>query len=113
MSSCKAYIFNNLGVDSCFGPSQILFPGLKLPSQSGPPILAALPYNPSMQASQIPFFRPGGRTAAQLRPLVLTPGFVQTAEGSVLVSLGNTRVLTNATIEQGCLAGCATPAAAG
>ena len=29
------------------------------------------------------------------------PGFVQTAEGSVLISLGNTRVLTNATIEQG------------
>ena len=37
----------------------------------------------------------------QLRPLTLTPGYVQTAEGSVLVSLGNTRVLTNATIEQG------------
>ena len=32
---------------------------------------------------------------------MLTPGYVQTAEGSVLVSLGNTRVLTNATIEQG------------
>jgi ribonuclease PH len=47
------------------------------------------------------FFRPGGRTPAQLRPLSLTPGFVQTAEGSVLVSLGNTRVLTNATVEQG------------
>ena len=31
----------------------------------------------------------------------LTPDFVQTAEGSVLVSLGNTRVLTNATIEPG------------
>src|SRR3984957_18818934 len=46
-------------------------------------------------------FRPGGRSAAQLRPLTLTPGFVQTAEGSVLVSFGNTRVLTNATIEQG------------
>lgn len=45
--------------------------------------------------------RPGGRTSAQLRPLVLTPDFVQTAEGSVLVSLGHTRVLTCATIEQG------------
>src|SRR5580698_6433606 len=45
--------------------------------------------------------RPGGRSNSQLRPLTLTPGFVQTAEGSVLVSLGNTRVLTNATIEQG------------
>jgi len=47
------------------------------------------------------FFRPGGRTPVQLRPLELTPGFVQTAEGSVLVSLGNTRVLTCATIEPG------------
>ncbi|MGB8028069.1 MAG: ribonuclease PH [Terracidiphilus sp.] len=45
--------------------------------------------------------RPGGRSRGQLRPLTLTPGYVQTAEGSVLVSLGNTRVLTNATIEQG------------
>jgi ribonuclease PH len=47
-----------------------------------------------------PIYRPGDRTAAQLRPLTLTPGFVQTAEGSVLVSLGNTRVLTCATVEQ-------------
>ena len=46
-------------------------------------------------------FRSGGRTAAQLRPLTLTPGYVQTAEGSVLVALGNTRVLCCATIEQG------------
>jgi ribonuclease PH len=51
--------------------------------------------------STSPFYRPGGRTPAQLRPLELTPGYVQTAEGSVLVSLGNTRVLTCATIEQG------------
>jgi ribonuclease PH len=49
--------------------------------------------------STVPFFRPGGRTETQLRPLTLTTGFVQTAEGSVLVSLGNTRVLVCATIE--------------
>ena len=47
------------------------------------------------------FFRPGSRKPNQLRALSLTPDFVQTAEGSVLVTLGNTRVLTNATIEQG------------
>jgi ribonuclease PH len=47
------------------------------------------------------FLRPGNRDAKQMRPLTLAPGYVQTAEGSVLVSLGNTRVLTNATIEQG------------
>ena len=58
----------------------------------------AVPYNPPMHAS--PFFRPGGRTPGQLRPLTLTPHYVQTAEGSVLVSLGNTRVLCNATVEQ-------------
>ena len=32
------------------------------------------------------FFRPGDRKPNQLRPLTLTPGYVQTAEGSVLVS---------------------------
>jgi ribonuclease PH len=48
-----------------------------------------------------PFFRPGGRAESELRPLTLTPGFVQTAEGSVLVTLGNTRVLCCATVEQG------------
>ena len=51
-----------------------------------------------MQAST---FRPGGRDAAQLRPLTLTPGYVQTAEGAVMVALGNTRVLCCATVEQG------------
>jgi len=61
---------------------------------------APLSYNPSMHATP-PSLRPGGRGPGQLRPLTLTPGFVQTAEGSVLVSLGNTRVLTCATIEQG------------
>lgn len=42
-----------------------------------------------------------GRAARQLRPLTLTPDFVATAEGSVLISVGHTRVLCNATIEQG------------
>jgi len=46
-------------------------------------------------------FRPGGRAANELRPLTMTPGFVSAAEGSVLVAFGNTRVLTNATIEPG------------
>jgi ribonuclease PH len=67
---------------------------------SGAPRPLSLPYNPLMHTPN-QFFRPGGRTPAQLRPLSLTPGFVQTAEGSVLISLGNTRVLTCATVEQG------------
>jgi ribonuclease PH len=54
-----------------------------------------------MNKASTDFFRPDNRAPNQMRSLVLTPGFVQTAEGSVLVSLGNTRVLTNATIEQG------------
>lgn len=52
-----------------------------------------------MRAST-PFLRPGGRSESQLRPLSLATGFVQTAEGSVLVTLGNTRVLVCATVEQ-------------
>ncbi len=71
---------------------------------------APVPYNlcmnavansPANSAANAPYFRPGGRTPLELRPLLLTPNFVQTAEGSVLVSVGNTRVLTNATIEPG------------
>src|SRR5271157_4509904 len=47
------------------------------------------------------FFRAEGRTSSQLRTVRLTPGYVATAEGSVLIELGNTRVLCNATVEQG------------
>ena len=47
------------------------------------------------------FFRADGRATGQLRPLTLSPGYVRTAEGSVLISLGHTRVLCNATIENG------------
>ncbi len=46
-------------------------------------------------------FRPGDRAATALRPTRITPGYVGTAEGSVLIEVGNTRVLCNATIEQG------------
>jgi ribonuclease PH len=42
-----------------------------------------------------------GRAAAELRPVSLIPDYVATAEGSVLISIGHTRVLCNATIEQG------------
>lgn len=52
-----------------------------------------------MQAST--FFRAAGRTPLQLRPLRLTAGYVATAEGSVLIEVGNTRVLCNATVDQG------------
>jgi ribonuclease PH len=44
-------------------------------------------------------FRGGGRAADQARELRLTPGFVATAEGSVLIEVGHTRVLCNATVQ--------------
>jgi ribonuclease PH len=46
-------------------------------------------------------FRPDSRSADSLRTLRITPGYVSTPEGSVLIESGNTRVLCNATIEQG------------
>src|SRR5271163_2294688 len=53
-----------------------------------------------MEATQ-KFFRPEGRTPSQLRTVRLTPNYVAVAEGSVLIECGQTRVLCNATIEQG------------
>ena len=46
-------------------------------------------------------FRSGGRAADQGRPVRLIPHFVATAEGSVLIEVGNTRVLCNATVQEG------------
>jgi ribonuclease PH len=43
--------------------------------------------------------RVDGRRANQLRPVHLEIGYTQYAEGSVLISQGNTRVLCNATVE--------------
>jgi ribonuclease PH len=47
------------------------------------------------------FLRSDSRALDAMRPLKLTPGFVPTAEGSILIELGHTRVLCNATVEQG------------
>jgi ribonuclease PH len=79
--------------------SRLVLPELNPhPGRDGLP----LPYNrPMNRSADSIFFRPGSRKPNQLRPLTLTRDFVQTAEGSVLVTLGNTRVLTNATIEPG------------
>ena len=83
------------------GPSWNRYPVLGTASLVGGRAMR-FPYNRPMNLSDSKsFFRPGGRQPAQMRPLTLTPGYVQTAEGSVLVTVGNTRVLTNATIEQG------------
>jgi ribonuclease PH len=47
------------------------------------------------------FFRSEGRNPGQMRPVRLIPGYVQAPEGSVLIETGHTRVLCNATVEQG------------
>jgi ribonuclease PH len=63
------------------------------PSPFGPPAVKI--------AASAAFFRKDNRAVNELRPLTLTPGFVRTAEGSVLIAAGETRVLCNATIENG------------
>jgi ribonuclease PH len=45
--------------------------------------------------------RSGGRRADELRPLRFTRGFTRHAEGSVLVEMGDTRVLCTASVEEG------------
>lgn len=44
--------------------------------------------------------RVDGRRADEMRPVHMTPGYTQYAEGSVLVEVGLTRVLCNASIEE-------------
>ncbi|KAA8997317.1 ribonuclease PH [Affinibrenneria salicis] len=45
--------------------------------------------------------RPTGRSAQQVRPLKLTRHYTKHAEGSVLVEFGDTKVLCNASVEEG------------
>jgi ribonuclease PH len=47
----------------------------------------------------MPFVRPNGRAADQLRPVRITRNFTIHAEGSVLIEFGNTRVLCTASVE--------------
>jgi ribonuclease PH len=42
-----------------------------------------------------------GRNADQMRALKIIPDFISTAEGSVLIELGNTRVICTASVEDG------------
>jgi len=42
-----------------------------------------------------------GRSVDQMRPLKITPDFISTAEGSVLIELGNTRVICTASVDDG------------
>ncbi|MBC7985836.1 MAG: ribonuclease PH [Sphingomonadaceae bacterium] len=44
--------------------------------------------------------RPSGRAPDQMRPIAMEPGFTRHAEGSCLVSFGDTRVLCTASVEE-------------
>src|SRR5579884_1364821 len=46
------------------------------------------------------FYRSDNRSPDQLRPVNLVPDFVSTAEGSVLIEVGNTRVICTASVEE-------------
>lgn len=46
------------------------------------------------------FERTDGRTFDALRPVKITPGFLPYAEGSVLIEMGNTRVICAASLEE-------------
>lgn len=42
-----------------------------------------------------------GRKLDQIRPVTITPGYIAYPEGSILISMGETKVLCNVTIEEG------------
>ena len=46
------------------------------------------------------FARTDGRAPNELRPVKITPGFLAYAEGSVLIEMGNTRVICSASLEE-------------
>ena len=46
------------------------------------------------------YYRSDNRAPNQLRPVTITPDFIPTAEGSVLITVGNTRVICTASIEE-------------
>src|SRR5438034_770195 len=46
------------------------------------------------------FYRSDNRAPDQLRPVNIIPDYVSTAEGSVLIEVGNTRVICTASIEE-------------
>jgi ribonuclease PH len=45
-------------------------------------------------------YRSDNRTPEQLRPVNIIPDFISTAEGSVLIEIGNTRVICTASVEE-------------
>ena len=60
----------------------------------------ALVANVNRLQSSLMFYRSDNRTPDQLRPISIIPDFISTAEGSVLIEVGNTRVICTASIEE-------------
>src|SRR5712691_11114014 len=46
------------------------------------------------------YYSSNNRTPDQMRPVNIVPGFISTAEGSVLIEVGNTRVICTASVEE-------------
>ena len=46
------------------------------------------------------FYRSDNRSPDQMRPVNILPNFISTAEGSVLIEVGNTRVICTASVEE-------------
>src|SRR5438445_6301848 len=46
------------------------------------------------------YYRSDNRNPDQMRPVNIVPGFLSTAEGSVLIEVGNTRVICTASVEE-------------
>src|SRR6476469_3689725 len=44
--------------------------------------------------------RTDGRKLAQLRPIKITPSYIKTADGSVLIEMGDTKVICTAKLEE-------------
>ncbi|HZU60595.1 MAG TPA: ribonuclease PH [Solirubrobacteraceae bacterium] len=61
---------------------------------SSEPPMTQVPDEPAPEAS-----RSYGRDAHELRPTTIEPGFVRTATGSALISMGETRVICTASVQ--------------
>ena len=46
------------------------------------------------------FYRSGNRAPDQMRPVNIVPDYIKTAEGSVLIEVGDTRVICTASVDQ-------------
>ena len=61
----------------------------------------------------MPASRSYDRAPADIRPVTIDPGFVESADGSALISIGKTRVICTASVRSRCRAGWRARAKAG